>query len=524
MSGLACYIKDMSNRIGKSKILLYCFLTIIFYVLYSLQPYFIPKIFTDKSINYLYVLGVVISFLSTSILSYPNNWMLQMIRKYSKQVIWEKNLDKEYVYFINKNVGEYQNLISEISFSMRSIQYESFQSILQSLILFFVYTILLLKYDIRMGLLYFLFYSLYMYLSVIFSKDNKTGIKEVLDSSSNINSFTIDFFKNIDTIFSMKSINLENNNYNNLLDSERKAYLNLQKKIDFSHFFLQVVVTFITIILLVASIKIKELNNINYSIILILIYSAFNLSGFGKQFLSFLENKSRLNLALIKIGYNDKYIYNDVEIIDSKSDIAISLENLTFCYEKEKLILNEINLNINYLDKILIMGPNGSGKSTLGKIIANILYPSSGKIKYNKKYIKNILDISYYSQSMSLFDRSIYENIIYPRERCDIEDINEIISLLKLDTLIKNKEDLFEKTPGDFGSKFSGGEKQKILIARSILNKKPIIIYDEINSALDTESVDIFNNLISSELEDCTVIMISHRNEGILNFNKTYKI
>jgi len=118
------------------------------------------------------------------------------------------------------------------------------------------------------------------------------------------------------------------------------------------------------------------------------------------------------------------------------------------------------------------------------------------------------------SQHMELFDRSIYENMIYPQESCDPDAIWRLVELLKLNTLIENEQDRFHKRPGDFGARFSGGEKQKLLIARSLLNKKPVMINDEINSALDREAGEILANIITTELRDSTVILVSTGPKG----------
>jgi len=115
---------------------------------------------------------------------------------------------------------------------------------------------------------------------------------------------------------------------------------------------------------------------------------------------------------------------------------------------------------------------------------------------------------------MELFDRSIYENMIYPQESCDPDAIWRLVELLKLNTLIENEQDLFHKRPGDFGARFSGGEKQKLLIARSLLNKKPVMINDEINSALDREAGEILANIITTELRDSTVTLVSTGPKG----------
>lgn len=518
------YISEVIKKIGKKEIAIYFSILIIFNILFSLQPYFLSRLFNKDVVNYKYIILVFLSFLSTSILFFPNNWMLQSVRKYSKYVIWENNEAKNYLFFVNLGVGEYQTLLSEISFSMRSILYENVKYLMQSLISLIVYTFLLFKFNTLIGLLYLLLYCAYLYVSVILSRDNKKGIQTCLTSTSKINSFIVDFFKNIETIFSESSSSMETSIFRNLLNDEKNAYFNAQKKIDISHFLLQLSISIITILILTMSIIFSSGKLIYLSVILILIYSAFNLSGFGKQYLAFLENIDRLEIALEKIAFNETNTYRNYVLKNEDSNFIIKIENLNFSYDKNKELLKNINLQINYLNKLLILGKNGSGKSTLAKIIANLLVPDSGEIIYNNKFLNNITDVGYYSQSMSLFDRSIFENIIYPNESYDVSEVKRIASLLKLDSLIISEDDLFNKKPGDFGNKFSGGEKQKIILARSIINKKPIIIYDEINSALDKESLVIFNNLVEDELKDRTVILITHRNELLSNFSSTYKI
>lgn len=163
-------------------------------------------------------------------------------------------------------------------------------------------------------------------------------------------------------------------------------------------------------------------------------------------------------------------------------------------------------------------------KSTLCKIIANMLVPGSGEIVFNKKFINDEKDISYYSQNNSLFDASIFENIVYNINDYDINLIKTLIKELKLDNLIKTDDDLFNKKAGDFGKIFSHGEKQKILIIRSFLKPNEIIIYDEINSALDKETTTIFYNLLNKYCANSTIIFISHRNNYENIFNKIIKI
>ena len=100
----------------------------------------------------------------------------------------------------------------------------------------------------------------------------------------------------------------------------------------------------------------------------------------------------------------------------------------------------------------------------------------------------------------------------------------KVVKRVKLDSLIGNEEDLFSKQTGDFGANFSGGEKQKILLSRALINKAEIMLFDEIESALDRDSEKIFIDILNNELRDSTVICVTHKNINNEIFDKKYNL
>lgn len=176
---------------------------------------------------------------------------------------------------------------------------------------------------------------------------------------------------------------------------------------------------------------------------------------------------------------------------------------------KKGLIWREVFLPeyVNKGEHIIIRGENGSGKSTLLKVIAKILDIDSGQITYGLPSIDGIM---YVSQNTNLFNRSIYENIIYPMDDANLEEVYELINIFGLNSLITSENDLFQKKPGDFGNKFSGGEKQKILIIRTLINRPHIILFDEITSSLDSNSTKVFYEMLNTRLSSSTVLFVSH--------------
>lgn len=124
--------------------------------------------------------------------------------------------------------------------------------------------------------------------------------------------------------------------------------------------------------------------------------------------------------------------------------------------------------------------------------------------------LPSIDGIMYVSQNTNLFNRSIYENIIYPMDDANLEEVYELINIFGLNSLITSENDLFQKKPGDFGNKFSGGEKQKILIIRTLINRPHIILFDEITSSLDSNSTKVFYEMLNTRLSSSTVLFVSH--------------
>ncbi|MEG1313212.1 MAG: ABC transporter ATP-binding protein, partial [Bacilli bacterium] len=448
-------------------------------------------------------------------------------RKISQEVLWEEHEKKEYRYFVEHEVGEIQNLISEISYAARSLQYESLQIVIKSIIMVTIYTIMLGGYSAATAILYFIGYMSYFFISFFISKNNSKGITSVLNSSGKINSFIIDYYRNIESIISSYSADYENNKFNDMLEDERISYYRLQNHIDLSFLLQQLLLVIITVLVFSSSIVLKYSNNIFIEILLILVYSAFNLSDTGKDFLALMETKDRLKVGLneIEFGKNSKRntTVNSIPIHSANSKEIVLINNISFSYG-EHFQMNNVCMKVNDNDKIAIVGKNGCGKSTLLKIIAGLISPTQGDVKFHLKQIKKLSDIKYYSQNTVLFDRSVLENILYPKKDYDLKEVKSLIKKLHLDSLIQNEDDLLTKRPGDFGSKFSGGEKQKILIARSIVNKSPLILFDEIDAALDSKTEKIFNDLLKTEFKDSSVICVTHKNVRGDIYNKIYDL
>ena len=200
--------------------------------------------------------------------------------------------------------------------------------------------------------------------------------------------------------------------------------------------------------------------------------------------------------------------------LDSFSN-SISIKNLDFSYSEERKALDNINLTFEKNKKYVIVGESGSGKSTLIKLIMRYYNDYSGNISIDNRDLKSIYSADLYKnmsmiqQNVFMFDDSIKENIrLY-----STHDDNEILDSCKragLSKLIERLPEGINSLVGENGNKLSGGEKQRIAIARALINDTQILILDESTSALDNETAyNLEKSLLN--LDDLTLITVTHK-------------
>jgi subfamily B ATP-binding cassette protein MsbA len=217
------------------------------------------------------------------------------------------------------------------------------------------------------------------------------------------------------------------------------------------------------------------------------------------------------------------------ELTIKNSDIAF--ENVSFKYdENNDVVLNNINLNIKGGKMSALVGHSGSGKSTILNLIPRFYNVKSGDIKIDdqsiyKTKIKSLRkQISLVSQDTTLFDDTIKNNIAYANMDATENDIKEAARLSYCEEFINELPNKYETIIGENGIRLSGGEKQRISIARAMLKKTPIILLDEATSSLDSETEEKIQNAINILTKNKTTIVIAHRLSTILNSDKIFVV
>lgn len=205
----------------------------------------------------------------------------------------------------------------------------------------------------------------------------------------------------------------------------------------------------------------------------------------------------------------------------------IEMQNLSFSYNGETEVLNKINLCIHYGEKIALVGKNGSGKSTLIDLLLQIYEPTKGKVLFTNKDISE-LDLYEYRNLFSVVNQDIYMfNDTIRNNICLYNKINDS-RLLEICTACGLKEFIKEVSMdyevGQDGVKLSGGQKQKIALARAIVKNSPFIILDEATSSSDACSEKQINALLHSILSEHTVIVITHKTDILEEVDKVFEI
>ena len=217
------------------------------------------------------------------------------------------------------------------------------------------------------------------------------------------------------------------------------------------------------------------------------------------------------------------------EIVVSNADIKF--ENIMFNYDDdEKIVLNNINLTFEGRKMTALVGHSGSGKSTILNLIPRFYNAKSGEIKIDNQSIYGVTieslrkNISLVSQETTLFDDTIKNNIKYANNNATDEEILKVAKLSNSHDFIEKLPNKYETIIGENGFKLSGGEKQRISIARAMIKESEIILLDEATSSLDSETESKIQEALKVLTNNKTTIVIAHRLSTILNSNNIYLI
>ena len=499
-----------------------------YYILLSID-YVLPK-YNTYYFNLITTIFLNI-FIFKNILSFIKEKYLINIKNniYSKITIdvIRKLFNLPYLYFKTKSVGEIESRINDLNY-FKEIISSIVVNTCMDLLFTVLSSIILLFINYKLFLINIIELVFYLFIVLLFNSSFTHKTEEVLVSEGEYKKTINESINGYET---NKNINMLNN-INKKIEIKLLSFINKTNTYERSKNKETFFKNLISDIFYVLSIYIGIIF-INKDFITLGEFILFNtiIIYFTEPLKSLIDlNHSIIYIRNIYKRINDLFIIekrlDNYNYIDIKGDISIS--NLSYKINN-KIILDNINLNINYKDKIFIYGKSGVGKSTLLKIIMKYLSDYDGDVLINNVNLKDIdssvisSSFTYVSQNSYLNHDTLKNNIVYDRNICE-KDYEEMIHLCNLDNLRNSKIERNNFIIEDNGFNISGGEKQKIILARSLLKNSEYLILDEALSEVGLdEEINILNKILL-KYKDKTIIYVSHKYEISNLFNKKYFI
>src|SRR6266853_4862233 len=202
---------------------------------------------------------------------------------------------------------------------------------------------------------------------------------------------------------------------------------------------------------------------------------------------------------------------------------AIRFENVSFAYEPDRQILKGLSFEVPAGCKVAVVGPSGAGKSTISRLLFRFYEVSGGRISIDGQDIRDVTQdslraaIGIVPQDTVLFNDTIRYNIRYGRWEASDAEVQEAARLAQIDAFVRLSPKGYETEVGERGLKLSGGEKQRVAIARTILKAPPILLLDEATSALDSHTEKDIQDALDRVSKDRTTLVIAHRLSTIID-------
>ena len=501
----------------------------------AIENIFLKK---DKTLIYLIPLAIIVAFSTKGISLYLAKILMIQISEEVKKMLQIDMLKS----FINadtqiiesKHTGKY---ISNLSFDVDQITRmlaEAFLSIFKDGLTLIGLLSVMFFQNWKLSLIAIIMIPLATVIARKLGKRMGKVATEAQEKSGHLNRYFVDLFKNhkIIKIFQRENYeNIRSENYVNALKDKsikiRSVYLRSTPIMEVLTGFMIALLIFYSGHLIISG----ELNINNFFSFLAAMMLAYQpVKSLTKVNIAISQGLSAAKRILpiidIKNEIEKNISSNEINVTDG----AITFENIDFHYysNPDNQVLKNVSIKINGGKMTALVGHSGSGKSTLLNMIPRIYNPTSGSIKIDNQDLSKLnlssirSQISIVDQNTTLFDDTVFNNIKYAQPDASKEDIFKAAKLSMSEEFINNLENGYYTKIGENGVKLSGGEKQRLSIARAFLKQSKIILLDEATSSLDSETEEKIQRAIEGLIYNKTTIVIAHRLSTILNSDNIY--
>ena len=525
----------------KKEVLTLCICSIVYTIL-NIMIAFYFQIVIENGIKYeikeniqIVTIIILLFIFIKELMNYFRNQLINQINcKMEHSMIcdiFNHILSLPYLYYKNRTTGEIVSRVYDLS-ELKEYLTRIFITFFVDLFLFLFVLITLTSINFNLTLILILILFIYSGIILLFDSYLTPQLKKTQLTIVERNSYLIE---SISSNATTKGLNIKNNIYYKFLEKYNKSLnkiYNVNTLNNISIFFKGLIENSLIIILLFIGSNFVIQEKITLG-------KLITYNGLLFYFLDSVKGVLNLNISMKKIKIIVERVEDlykiEQEKIENKTkkqmDIKGKLEckKLNFSYGSKEILKN-INIKIEVGEKIMLYGSSGNGKSTLVKIFMGYM-----KVKRNMVFIdnKDINDyklddireqIGYISQDEFLFTDSIYNNITVGKKDCDIEEFLEICRITKVDELINKNTLGYNELIEENGANISGGEKQRIILARLLLRKRNVYILDEALSEVDIETERTILKKIFQKYKNNTFIFISHRFNNDDLFDKVIEL
>ena len=471
-------------------------------------------------IKFIVILFFIV-FLIKVVMNYTKTYYLNYLNKNLDTELFSLFLEHIFklpLKFIqNRSTGEIVTRIDELS-DTKNLFSEIFSTFILNMILIIGAIVTLFMINSQLFFLLCLIITIYIIVGAIFSKGIYHKIKENIEATTDFNTTLIE---NVDMNFSIKNLNLVREfiyrieNKLILMLKSNFSFINVLNIIEFLKNFIYEIGLFAITTLglyLIYQGKLEVLSLVTFNSIILYLFNP------AKELVDLIPKYNYLKASFNKLS---EFLASEIEkdhggFMTLKNG-SINVKDLTYSYDLFNKILDKVSFQVESSDKVLLSGPSGSGKSTICKLLYRSLGSYSGNIEFNntsecdyslKAIRENIL---YVGQNEKLFTGTIRENIECFRPVAE-ETFQDVCKICRLDSIVSGRPNRFNTVINASLNNLSGGEKQRIILARALLKKAKIIILDEalseVNVTMEKEILDD----IFVYFKDCTLIYVTHKN------------
>ncbi len=411
-----------------------------------------------------------------------------------------------------------------INFLMRFMLFNIIPTLLE---ISLITVILLVSYSAWYALIIVAAVTVYIAYSVILTEKRTKIVRQMNEMDSQTNTRAIDSLLNFETVKYFGNEDYEAEQYDqNLTGWEKARARNRLSMAALNSGQAFVIAASITAIMTLAAYDVSSGKMTLGDLVLV---NAYMMQLFiPLNFLGFVYREIKKSLADIEHMFSLLGEQSKIKDKDDAIDLVLNgsnvrFEHVSFGYKDDRQILSDVSFEIPVGKKVAVVGPSGAGKSTIARLLFRFYDVDGGKITVNNQDIRDLTQqslraaIGVVPQDTVLFNNNIYYNIAYGRPDASREEIEQASRLAHLDHFIKRLPQGYDTLVGERGLKVSGGEKQRIAIARMLLKNPGIMVFDEATSSLDSGSEQAILEALSEVAQSNTTLVIAHRLSTIVD-------